>query len=994
MKKSILTQILCSGLVSCGILFSGDTVAAVDEQGGVVSNYAPKGWLAKSLPELAEALRTGTLSSEALVESYLARIKRVDRAGPMLQSVLTLNSDALAQARALDARRKAGETLGPLHGLPLLVKDNIESKDAMATTAGALALKDNVTGRNSPLVAGLRNAGAVILGKTNLSQWANFRSENSMSGWSALGGQVRNPHMLDRNPCGSSSGSGAATAASLAAGAVGTETNGSIICPSTVNGIVGFKPTVGLVSQQYIIPISSSQDTAGPMTKTVKGAAMMLDAMATGAAKTDYSGSLDAGSLQGTRVGVLRFAEGSNRHVKTRFEAALAAMKAAGAELVEIEEFEPEGETYDDDTYDVLKYEFKHTLNEYLAATPPSVKTRTLAELIAFNNEHADIELALFDQGIFEQSEALGGIDDPAYIEARTHVQRATRERGIDLLMQENDVRVLVAPSGVMSPLIDPVNGDVWPSWAGAGELAAVAGYPHLTVPMGSVKNLPVGISFIGGKDQDAAILSYGFAYEQATRLRPEPAYLESAEDRDDVAAAMQAAYEQEPEARWLAGDHHIHSRYSVSYDEDNLPAYTLGGGGVYPIPMNALMARHFGLAWTVATDHGGPDHSKINFEVAYPELQLSRAALPEIIQFFGLELNTPAAGHSSIIMPYTSEESRVLSDLESSFDRKEKWTEEEMLERDQEDRMIEALRTMDRLADKPVVIIHHPSRNADGLGEYGSIEPRELRNWNDAAPDVAVGMEGAPGHQAGLLSDNPAPRGWYSGYPTMGGFDQMTARLGGFWDAMLGEGRRWWITANSDSHRNFREGGVDFWPGQYSKTYVHAKKDHASILESLRRGRIFVTIGDLISELDVDVADVKGEAGSAQIGGTITLSTPGDIKVRIRARDPHGTNHNGDSPEVARIDLIIGHVTGPNEDRTLDTNESTTVVRRFSASDWQTDGETLEMSHTISVSGPVYIRVRGTNTNQLEPGVDPADENPWQDLWFYSNPVFVEIRQ
>ncbi|MDZ4729242.1 MAG: amidase [Xanthomonadales bacterium] len=541
MKKSILSKILCSWLFSCGILFPYHAVAEADGQESTASIYAAEGWLAKSLPELAEALRTGAVSSEALVEAYLARIGRIDQAGPTLQSVLTLNPNALAEARALDQRRMAGETLGPLHGLPLLLKDNIETKDAMATTAGALALKENVTGRDSPLTAGLRNAGAIILGKTNLSEWANFRSENSMSGWSALGGQVRNPHMLDRNPCGSSSGSGAAIAASLAAGAVGTETSGSIICPATVNGIVGFKPTVGLVSQKYIIPISSSQDTAGPMTKTVQGAAMMLDAMSTGAAKTDYSKSLDASSLQGTRVGVLRFAEGSSAQVKALFEAALAAMAAAGAELVDIEKFEPEGDNYDDDTYSVLKYEFKHTLNEYLAATPPSVKTRTLAELIAFNIEHAAIELALFDQGIFEQSEALGGIDDPAYIEARTHVQRATRERGIDRLMQENDVRVLVAPSGVMSPRIDPVNGDVWPAWAGAGELAAVAGYPHLTVPMGSVKNLPIGISFIAGKDQDAAILSYGFAFEQATRLRPEPEYYQSAEDRNDVAAAMKS---------------------------------------------------------------------------------------------------------------------------------------------------------------------------------------------------------------------------------------------------------------------------------------------------------------------------------------------------------------------------------------------------------------------------------------------------------------------
>lgn len=539
MQKPTLTQILFSGVVCSVLLFSGNVNATDDETGAV--SYTPQGWLAKSLPELSVALHSGTITSEALVEDYLSRIKQIDQTGPSLQSILVLNPDALTVARALDARRKAGETAGPLHGVPVLLKDNIESKDAMATTAGALALKDNLTGRDSPLVDGLRKAGAIILGKTNLSQWANFRSESSMSGWSALGGQVRNPHMLDRNPCGSSSGSAAAVAASLAAGAVGTETNGSIICPSNANGIVGFKPTVGLVSQQHIIPISSSQDTAGPMTKTVTGAAMMLEAMATGPAKTNYSRLLDAGKLKGARVGVLRFAEGENVSIKARFDAALAVIKAAGAELVEITDFEPEGDDFDDESYAVLKYEFKHTLNEYLLATPSTVKTRTLADVIAFNREHADVELALFDQGIFIDSQALGGIDDPAYVSARTNVQKATRERGIDLLMREHDVQVLVAPSGALTPRIDPVNGDVWPAWAGAGGLAAKAGYPHLTVPMGTVKSIPIGLSFIGGKDQDSAVLSYGFAYEQATRLRAEPTYLRSAEDRADVAAAMKS---------------------------------------------------------------------------------------------------------------------------------------------------------------------------------------------------------------------------------------------------------------------------------------------------------------------------------------------------------------------------------------------------------------------------------------------------------------------
>jgi len=539
MHKPTLTHILFTGLFCSALFFSGH-INATDE-GTNALKYSPQGWLTKSLPELSAALQSGEISSEELVKDYLSRIKRIDMTGPTLQSILMLNPDALTEARTLDALRKSGTTLGPLHGVPILLKDNIESKGAMATTAGSLALKDNVTGRDSPLVAGLRKAGAVILGKTNLSQWANFRSENSMSGWSALGGQVRNPHMLDRNPCGSSSGSASAVAASLAAGAVGTETNGSVICPSNANGIVGFKPTVGLVSQQYIIPISSSQDTAGPMTKTVTGAAMMLEAMATGSAKTTYTRSLDAGMLKGARVGVLRFAEGESANIKARFDTALEVINGAGAELVEITDFEPEGDDFSDDSYAVLKYEFKHTLNEYLASTPSSVKTRSLSGLIEFNKKHADIELALFDQSIFVASQALGGIDDPAYITARTNVQRATRELGIDLLMREYDVQVLVSPSGALASRIDPVNGDVWPAWAGAGGLAAKAGYPHLTVPMGTVKSIPIGLSFFGGKDQDAAVLSYGFAYEQATKLRAEPAYLNSAEDRVDVATAMRS---------------------------------------------------------------------------------------------------------------------------------------------------------------------------------------------------------------------------------------------------------------------------------------------------------------------------------------------------------------------------------------------------------------------------------------------------------------------
>lgn len=502
-------------------------------------SYLPTGWTAKTLPEIAAALQSGEVSSEDLVQAYIDRINNVDRAGPTLQSVLAVNPDALSIARDLDAKRAAGEVLGPLHGVPIILKDNIESADNMATTAGALALKDNITGRDSPLVAGLRAAGAIILGKANLSQWANFRSNDSMSGWTALGGQVRNPHQLDRNPCGSSSGSGSAMAASLAAGTVGTETNGSIICPSTVNGVVGFKPTVGLVSQQYIIPISSSQDTAGPMTKTVRGAAMMMNAMATGNAKTDYVAALDADMLSGKRVGVLRFAEGSNADIVALFNAAVAELEAAGATVVEIADNPVTDSDFQANSRQVLYHEFKATLNDYLASTPDTVKTRTLSDVIAFNLANANIELALYDQSIFDISAPLPGLDDPAYIEARDKVQSATRENGINAMIAAHNVDVLVSPSGPVPGRIDPINGDVWPSFPGAGWIAAIAGYPHASVPMGTVHGMPVGFSFIGARDEDAKVLSFAYAYEQRTNLRAEPQYLPTAEMREEIARPM-----------------------------------------------------------------------------------------------------------------------------------------------------------------------------------------------------------------------------------------------------------------------------------------------------------------------------------------------------------------------------------------------------------------------------------------------------------------------
>ncbi|MGB5723534.1 MAG: amidase [Parasphingorhabdus sp.] len=527
--------ILASALASHGVAGAADEVETKQAN----TSLAATGWAAKTLPEIAAALQSGELTSEEITSLYLERIARIDRSGPTLQAILTVNPDALAQARAADKSRKSGKILGPLHGVPVLLKDNIETKDAMPTTAGALALKDNVTGRDSPLAAGLRASGAIILGKTNLSQWANFRSSDSMSGWSALGGQVSNPHMLDRNPCGSSSGSGSAAAASLAAGAVGTETNGSIICPSSVNGVVGFKPSIGLVSQRYIIPISAAQDTAGPMTKTVTGAAMMLNAMATGAAKTDYVTGLNRDSLKNARIGVMRFTEASSADTKMLFDSALKDLEAAGATLIDIKEFEPSISDFRDKNRMALRYEFKAGLNDYLKNAAKSVQVRDLDELIAFNLEHADIELSLFDQSIFEASASTGELTDEVYVAARRDVNKAVREDGIDALLKTYNVDVLLTHSGIAASRIDPVHGDVWPHRGSGGWLAAIAGYPHITVPMGDVHGLPVGLSFMAAMDEDTKVLSFGYAYEQLTQHRVEPQFLKSAENRPEIGEAM-----------------------------------------------------------------------------------------------------------------------------------------------------------------------------------------------------------------------------------------------------------------------------------------------------------------------------------------------------------------------------------------------------------------------------------------------------------------------
>jgi amidase len=490
------------------------------------------------------AMAAGKASAESLTRAYLARIAALNTRGPRLNAVIALNPHALADARALDAERKAGHVRGALHGIPILLKDNIESADGTATTAGSLALKDNVTNRDAPLVRRLTDAGAVILGKTNLSEWANYRSTRSISGWSAVGGLVRNPHGLDRSACGSSAGSGAAVAAALAAGAVGTETDGSVTRPAAINSVVGLKPTVGLVSRTYVVPISATQDTPGPMTRHVADAAAMLTAMAgsdpadpatrdADAHRTDYLKALDAGSLKGARIGVLRIGAGRQPGADAVFEAALASLKAAGAVLVEVKA--PDLDPISAAEQIVLRTEFKAGVDAYLASTSPAqVKTRTLADLIAFNIAEPR-ELALFGQEIFLASQAGPGLDDPGYLKARDTARRLAGPEGVDRMLKDNNVEVLIGYSGP-SGLVDPVNGTRL--FGPPSTLAAVSGYPHLTVPMGEVSGLPVGLSFMGPAWSEARLLSLGYAFEQATHARVTPTLAPTVAARPEVARA------------------------------------------------------------------------------------------------------------------------------------------------------------------------------------------------------------------------------------------------------------------------------------------------------------------------------------------------------------------------------------------------------------------------------------------------------------------------
>jgi amidase len=479
-------------------------------------------------------MRSGRDTARSIAERYVARMDEIDKSGPAINSVIERNPDAIRIAEERDAERKAGRVRGPLHGIPVLIKDNIDTADRMRTSAGSLALAESIAPRDAFIAARLREAGAVILGKTNLSEWANFRSTRSTSGWSGRGGQTKNPYVLDRNPCGSSSGTGASISANLAAVGIGTETDGSIVCPSSANGLVGIKPTLGLVSRSGIIPISHSQDTAGPMARTVADAAELLavlsgpdprdpaTAQSRGKAAASYASVLNPAALKGVRIGVARSFFGFSGAVDRIMDEAIAAMKSAGAIIVDPANIANSGKV-DDAEGEVLNFEFKADLNAYLAALGASAPHKTLADLIAFNDRNADREMPYFGQEQFLKAQAKGPLTSPAYKAAREKCLRLSRTEGIDATLTKHRVVAIVAPTGGPAWPTDLINGD---HFTGSSSTpAAVSGYPSVTVPAGYVHGLPVGISFIGGQWSDGTLIGLAYAFEQATKVRRPPRF-------------------------------------------------------------------------------------------------------------------------------------------------------------------------------------------------------------------------------------------------------------------------------------------------------------------------------------------------------------------------------------------------------------------------------------------------------------------------------------
>jgi amidase len=488
-----------------------------------------------TIAELQTGMASGKHTAQSLVRKYLNRIDDIDKHGPAVNSVIELNPDALSIAAELDKERKAKGPRGPLHGIPVLIKDNIDTHDRMTTTAGSLALGGSIPLQDSSVAKKLRDAGAVILGKTNLSEWANLRSSHSSSGWSGRGGQTKNPYVLDRNPCGSSSGTGAAIAANLSAIGIGSETDGSVVCPSSANSLVGIKPTVGLISRAGIIPISHSQDTAGPMCRTVTDAAILLGALtgvdsrdsttkaAAGKSFADYTKFLDANGLKGARIGVHRKAFGFNDSVDKLIGDCIDIMKRRGAIIVDPADIPTQGK-FDDSELEVLLYEFKSDLNSYLASLGPNAPVKTLKEIIAFNEQYRDREMPYFGQDLFIKAQAKGPLTDKAYRDALAKDQRMSRKEGIDFVMDKNKLDALIAPTGGPAWPTDWINGDHFTG--GYSTASAVAGYPHITVPAGYVFGLPVGISFFGRAWSESSLIKFAYAFEQATKVRRVPQFL------------------------------------------------------------------------------------------------------------------------------------------------------------------------------------------------------------------------------------------------------------------------------------------------------------------------------------------------------------------------------------------------------------------------------------------------------------------------------------